>query len=99
MIAKYRIVIGGMFEPISHELRQSGIVEVERSSAAHIFFRVSGDMVGLARPTDDGWAVEVLLTDSTGGIAAQRLADQIQALLQDYAVGGPFEQRLPEPTS
>ena len=99
MIAKYRIVIGGMFEVFAHELRQSGIVEVERSSAAHIFFRVAGDAAGLARPTDDGWAVEVLLTDGTGGVIAHRLAEQLRALLQDYSVSGPVEQRLPEPSA
>jgi hypothetical protein len=93
MITKYRIVIAGMFEPVAYGLRDSGIFEIERENASHIFFRISGEaVVGLLRPTDDGGAVEVLLTDGSGGTAARRLADQCRSHLQDYAVTGPLEQ-------
>jgi hypothetical protein len=97
MIAKYRIVISGMFEPIAHELKSSGLVEVDRANDVHLFFRIRRDVVGLARPTDDGWAVEVLLTDGTGGAAAGALVEQLRGLFQDYTVSGPIEQQA-EPT-
>jgi hypothetical protein len=97
MIAKFRIEIGGMFEPIAYELANSGILEVERINGVHLFFRIRRDVVGLARPTEDGWAVEVLLTDGTGGAAATALAEQLRELFQDYSIRGPIEQHV-EPT-
>jgi hypothetical protein len=92
VMRRYRIVIAGMFEPVAHELRESGIVQIERSSLAHVFFRISGVAAGLARPTDDGSAVEVLLSDGTAGFAAERLVDQLRAHLQGYTVSSPVEQ-------
>lgn len=78
-----------MFEPVAHELRGSGVVRVERSSASHLFFTIGDEAVGLARPTEDGWAVEVLLTDRGDGTATHGLALELRILLQHYTVTGP----------
>jgi hypothetical protein len=68
---------------------------VDRVSGSHLFFRIRRHVAGLARPTADGWAVEVLLTDGTGGVVSRLLADQLRGLLQDYPVSGPVEQPSP----
>lgn len=95
MITRHRIVIGGMFEPIAYELQQAGLVTIERVSTAHVFFTVRDDALGLARPTDDGWAVEFLLADRTGGVVATLLATQLRAHFEDYNVSDPVEVPVP----
>jgi len=97
MITRSRIVISGMFEPIAHELRESGVVTVERHNAAHVFFTMRDQVLGLARPTEDGWAVELLVTDRSGGVATTVLADQLNAHFEDYIVSGPVELPSPGP--
>jgi hypothetical protein len=92
-----RVVIGGMFEPIAHGLRESGVVRVERDNAAHVFFTVRSDAFGLARPTDDGWAVEILVTDRTGGVVTTLLVAQLSAHFEGYTVSGPQQLSWSDP--
>lgn len=85
---EYRIVIGGIFESVALALHDMPCVEHLRRGESHLLLKLSSDVIALARPTHEGWASEVLVFDSTGGMIASNLAELLRSQLA-YDVSGP----------
>ena len=61
------------------------MVTVRSSTDSHVLFTLPSGGAAVARPDEDGVHVEVVVKDTTGGIATRALATKLRSVL-DYEV-------------
>ncbi len=87
------IVIEGDFLHISKVLSTMEMVTVRSFTDSHVLFTLPSGAAAVARPDEQGSAVEVVVKDATGGIATRVLESKLRAVL-DYEI---HMRQEPEP--
>jgi hypothetical protein len=87
------IVVEGDFGHVSRALASMDMVTVRGTNDSFVLFTLPSGAAGVARLDELGDHVEVVVKDSTGGIATRVLATKLRAAL-DYEVR---LQQEPEP--
>lgn len=79
------IIVEGDFPHISSVLAAMEMVTVRSINDAHVLFTLPSGAAAVARPDEQGFHVEVVVKDATGGIATRVLATKLRGVL-DYQV-------------
>lgn len=78
-------MIEGDWPHVASVLVGMDMVNVRSTTDSHVLFTLPSGGAAVARPDEDGLHVEVIVKDTTGGIATRVLATKLRSVL-DYEV-------------